>query len=95
MKLLCPSPSDRRVALPMQNAIPAMKDAFTALSTGQAWALPRGVLHVKPADGVVETTKVDDGPAVIPEVTGLASIPGWHEFLIDPEDPLKEGVLLR
>ena len=33
--------------------------------------------------------------AVIPEVRGTAHITGRHEFLIDPEDPLRAGVLLR
>ncbi len=32
---------------------------------------------------------------VIPEVSGSASITGRHQFLIDPEDPLAEGFLLR
>jgi trans-L-3-hydroxyproline dehydratase len=34
-------------------------------------------------------------PAVIPEVTGAAHVTGRHEFLIDPEDPLREGFFLR
>jgi len=33
--------------------------------------------------------------AVIPEVEGNAYITGKHEFLIDPEDPLKKGFILR
>jgi proline racemase len=34
-------------------------------------------------------------PAVIPEVSGTAHITGRHEFLIDPDDPLREGFILR
>lgn len=34
-------------------------------------------------------------PAIIPEVSGTAFITGRHEFLLDPEDPLREGFLLR
>jgi len=34
-------------------------------------------------------------PAVIPEVEGSAHITGRHEFLLDPEDPLAQGFLLR
>ena len=34
-------------------------------------------------------------PAVVPEVGGNASITGRHEFLIDPEDPLRDGFFLR
>ena len=44
---------------------------------------------------VVEATAVGACPAVIPEVTGTAHITGRHEFFIDPDDPLREGVLLR
>jgi len=33
--------------------------------------------------------------AIIPEVTGSAYITGRHEFLIDPDDPLQEGFVLR
>jgi trans-L-3-hydroxyproline dehydratase len=48
---------------------------------------------------VVETTSVGSVaaaiPAVIPEVTGSAWITGRHEFLLDPNDPFREGFLLR
>ncbi len=44
---------------------------------------------------VVETTTLGGLPAVIPEVSGTAHITGRHEFLIDPDDPLREGFLLR
>ncbi|HCC71331.1 MAG TPA: proline racemase [Bacteroidales bacterium] len=40
---------------------------------------------------------IDYGPykAVIPEVAGKAYYTGSNEFWIDPEDPLKEGFILR
>jgi trans-L-3-hydroxyproline dehydratase len=44
---------------------------------------------------VADTTTVGDVPAIIPEVSGAAHITGCHEFFVDPEDPLREGVLLR
>jgi len=34
-------------------------------------------------------------PAVIPEVSGAAHFTGTNEFWIDPEDPLREGFLIR
>lgn len=43
----------------------------------------------------VETTTFGPYPAVIPEVEGTAYITGRHEFVIDPDDPLKEGFILR
>jgi trans-L-3-hydroxyproline dehydratase len=44
---------------------------------------------------VVETTRFGPHAAVIPEVEGTAFITGRHEFLINPDDPLKKGFILR
>jgi trans-L-3-hydroxyproline dehydratase len=44
---------------------------------------------------VVETTHFGPYPAIIPEVEGTAHITGRHEFVIDPDDPLREGFVLR
>jgi trans-L-3-hydroxyproline dehydratase len=44
---------------------------------------------------VVKTTTFGPYQAVIPEVEGTAHITGRHEFLIDPDDPLREGFILR
>lgn len=43
---------------------------------------------------VVEEARVGDYRAVIPEVTGRAYVTGFHFFVVDPEDPLKNGFLL-
>jgi len=44
---------------------------------------------------VVKETKFGPYPAVIPEVEGTAFITGRSEFIIDPDDPLKHGFILR
>jgi len=44
---------------------------------------------------VLEETDFGPFPAVIPEVEGSASITGRHEFLIDPDDPPRDGFILR
>ena len=44
---------------------------------------------------VVETARVGGQDGVIPEVTGRAWITGRHEFVIDPDDPLRHGFLVR
>jgi proline racemase len=44
---------------------------------------------------VVETTRVGALPAIIPEVSGTASITGKHTLQFDPDDPLAAGLLLR
>jgi len=43
---------------------------------------------------IVKETKVGDIPAVVPEITGSAYVTGIHQFVVDPDDPLKEGFLL-
>jgi trans-L-3-hydroxyproline dehydratase len=44
---------------------------------------------------VVRETVFGGYAAVIPEVEGSAYITGRHEFLIAPDDPMKDGFLLR
>ena len=44
---------------------------------------------------VYETTKFGNYDAVIPEVQGTAHITGINELLIDPDDPLQKGFILR
>lgn len=44
---------------------------------------------------VVGTTQVGSYQAVIPSIEGKAYITGLHQFVVDPDDPLKDGFLLR
>lgn len=44
---------------------------------------------------VVEATTFGPHDAIVPEVEGNAWITGRSEFLIDPQDPLKHGFILR
>lgn len=44
---------------------------------------------------VVKMTTFGPYPAIIPAVEGTAHITGRHEFLIDPDDPLRDGFMLR
>lgn len=44
---------------------------------------------------VVAETTVADRPAVIPQVTGMAYRTGEHTFVVDPDDPLVPGFVLR
>jgi proline racemase len=44
---------------------------------------------------IVQATTFGPYAAVIPQVEGTAHITGRHEFLIDPDDPLKDGFFLR
>ncbi len=44
---------------------------------------------------VVDVTKFGPYDAVIPKVSGTASIIGRNEFYFDPKDPFKKGFILR
>ena len=44
---------------------------------------------------VLGEVEVDGRPAVLPQVTGTAHRTGEHTFLIDPDDPLVPGFVLR
>ena len=44
---------------------------------------------------IVEETKVADFNAVVPKITGSAYITGFNHFVIDEEDPLKHGCILK
>jgi len=44
---------------------------------------------------LVEETRVGEFEAVVPEITGNAYITGFNQLVIDSEDPLKHGFLLK
>jgi trans-L-3-hydroxyproline dehydratase len=44
---------------------------------------------------VIDTTTFGEHEAVIPEIEGSAFIVGRQEFVIDPDDPLRDGFILR
>ena len=44
---------------------------------------------------VVQTTKFGPHAAVVPEVEGTAHITGVNTFVLDPDDPLRHGFILR
>ncbi|CZR98674.1 MULTISPECIES: proline racemase [unclassified Clostridioides] len=44
---------------------------------------------------IVEETKVADFNAVVPKISGSAYITGFNHFVIDEEDPLKHGFILK
>ena len=43
---------------------------------------------------LVEEVPIEDYRAVVPEVNGSAYVTGIHQFVLDPDDPLKYGFLL-
>jgi len=53
------------------------------------------ILDTRFTGRVVSTTTFGPHDAVIPEVEGRAWIVGRNEFLMDPEDPLRDGFIFR
>ncbi len=43
---------------------------------------------------VIEECEVAGYKAIIPQITGSAHVTGLHQFVVDPDDPLKEGFLI-
>ena len=65
-------------------------------------ALPRGetlthlsVIGTEFQARVVGDATVADYPAVVTEVSGSAHLTGFHQFVLEPNDPLETGFLLR
>jgi proline racemase len=44
---------------------------------------------------ILSETKVGEYDAVIPEITGSAYVTGYSQFLVDPDDPVKYGFVLK
>jgi proline racemase len=43
---------------------------------------------------LIGETRVGDFPAVMPEITGSASITAVNQFFVDPRDPFPQGFML-
>lgn len=54
-----------------------------------------GIVGSKMTGKIIETSMVGDYQAILPEITGSASITGFHQFVVDPSDPFKNGFLLK
>jgi trans-L-3-hydroxyproline dehydratase len=54
----------------------------------------RSIINSEFHGRIVETTKVGETPAIIPEITGRAWVTGTHQHMLDPDDPWPEGYRL-
>ena len=72
----------------------AIHHARGEVSLGQPITI-ESIIGTRFTGRIVETTTFGPYPAIIPEVEGTAHIVGRHEFLIDPDDPLRDGFILR
>ena len=72
----------------------ALEHAKGTLAVGEPFVI-ESLISTRFAGRVVRETEFGGYAAVIPEVEGSAWITGQSEFLIAPDDPLKEGFILR
>jgi trans-L-3-hydroxyproline dehydratase len=72
----------------------AIHHAKGALAAGQTITI-ESLISTAFTARVAATTWVNGVPAIIPEVSGTAYITGQHTFVIDPDDPLAGGFVLR
>jgi proline racemase len=64
------------------------------LATGETLR-HRGIVGTEFTGRVVEEAEVAGRPAVVTEIGGSAHLTGRHEFVLQPNDPLGTGFLLR
>jgi len=64
-----------------------------ALDVGQ-WVRQAGVLGTAFEARIIETTSVGRQEAVVVEITGQAFVTGFHRFVAEPTDPLRDGFVL-
>ena len=72
----------------------ALAHARGQLPIGQPFVI-ESLIGTRFTGRAVRETQYGPFPAVVPEVTGRAWITGRHEFLVAPDDPLREGFILR
>lgn len=72
----------------------ALHYARGELELGQPLVI-ESILGTRFTGRVAEETTCGAFAAVVPEVEGTAHITGYHTFVVDPDDPLRAGFLVR
>jgi proline racemase len=72
----------------------ALEHARGRLTAGETFVV-ESLIGTSFTGRVVRETTFGEYDAVIPEIEGSAWITGRNEFLIAPDDPLREGFILR
>jgi len=72
----------------------ALEHARGRLAIGDPFVI-ESLIGTRFTGRVIRETRFGDYPAIVPEVEGSAWITGHHEFLIAPDDPLRDGFILR
>jgi proline racemase len=72
----------------------ALLDRRGELARGQT-LMHESVIGGRFASRVVGDARVGDYPAVITEIEGSAHLTGYHQFVLEPDDPIGLGFLIR
>ena len=72
----------------------ALHFARGELSVGEPFIV-ESILGTTFTGEVVEATRFGPHDAVIPRITGTSHITGQSELVVDPDDPLGHGFILR
>ena len=75
------------------SAVMAVVDAMGLLDPGGRF-VHESLIGTTFAGTVEDRTLVGELPAIVPRIEGRAWVTGRHEFLIDDDDPLRDGFLL-
>jgi len=71
-------------------AVMAVLDGMNLLPEGRPF-VHEGIVDTTFRGRVLRRTNVAEFPAIVPELEGSAWITGEHHFMVDDEDPLKDG----
>ena len=63
------------------------------LAVGQRF-ISESIIGTRFVGQIVEETRVGGAQAIIPQVTGRAHLTGFHQFVLDPDDPFPGGFSL-
>ena len=80
----CGTGTSGRMALLHARGIFSLEDKLHSIS----------IIDTEFEGSIIKTVNVKDIPAIIPMVKGAAYITGFHQFVLDPEDPLPHGFRL-
>jgi proline racemase len=72
----------------------ALLDKAGTLARGETF-VHESVIGTEFESRVVGEAQVGNYPAVVTEVSGSAHLTGFHQFVLEPDDPLGTGFLLR
>ncbi len=71
----------------------ALLHARGDLAVGQSF-VSESIIGTRFTGQIVDETRVGDFHAIVPAVTGRAHLTGFHQFVLDPDDPFPGGFSL-